>query len=200
MTAGGNKLDYPGDASSPTVSMMDSKLHINSTISHAKHSAHHLSLDIKHYLLGTPMAYYQYMRVRPSVIPREVWNDPRYNIQVNADGYVNLEIPLRMYGLKGAVIIAFNQLVTKLAPAQYKPAPFTPGLWRHHTKRTTFILCVDNFGVKSFSQPDAQHLINAIQAHYELTIDWSGLLYCGLTLDWHYNQGYVDISMPGYAD
>jgi hypothetical protein len=105
-----------------------------------------------------------------------------------------------MYGLKEAAIIAFNQLVTKLAPASYKPAPFTPGLWCHHTKKTTFVLCVDNFGVNYFSQPDAQHLIDAIKAHYELTIDWSGLLYCGLTLDWHYDQGYVDVSMPGYVD
>jgi hypothetical protein len=27
MTAGGDKLDYPGDASSPTVSMLDAKIH-----------------------------------------------------------------------------------------------------------------------------------------------------------------------------
>jgi hypothetical protein len=32
MTAGGDRLDYPGDASSPTVSMLDAKMHINSTI------------------------------------------------------------------------------------------------------------------------------------------------------------------------
>jgi hypothetical protein len=199
MTAGGDKLDYPGDASSPTVSMMDSKLHINSTISDAKHGARHLGLDIKNCFLGTPMAYFQYMRVPPSVIPREVWNDPRCNIQVDADGYAYLDIWRSMYGLKEAAIIAFNQLVTKLAPAGYKPAPFTPGLWRHHTKKTTFVLCVDNFGVKYFSKSDAHHLIDAIKAHYELTINWSGSLYCGLILDWHYDQGYVDISMPGYV-
>jgi hypothetical protein len=72
MTAGGDKLDYPGDASSPTVSMLDAKLHLNSTISDAKHGARHLGLDIKNYFLGTPMAYYQYMRVQQSVIPQEV--------------------------------------------------------------------------------------------------------------------------------
>ena len=26
-----------------------------------------------------------------------------------------------------------------------------------------------------------------------------GSLYCGITLDWHYNQQYVDISMVGYV-
>jgi hypothetical protein len=38
-----------------------------------------------------------------------------------------------------------------------------------------------------------QHLIDALQADYELTIDWEGTLYCGLTIDWHYAEGYVDV-------
>jgi hypothetical protein len=200
MTAGGDKLDYPGDASSPTVSMLDAKIHINSTISDAKNGARHLGLDIKNYYLGTPMEYFQYIRVPTSVIPQEVWDDPRYDIQVANDGYVYLEIRRGMYGLKEAGIIAFNQLVRKLAPSGYEPMPFTPGLWRHRTRRTTFVLCVDDFGVKYFSKPDAMHLIDAIKADYDLTIDWSGALYCGLTLDWHYDAGYVDVSMPGYVE
>jgi len=101
-----------------------------------------------------------------------------------------------MYGLKEASILAFNQLVQKLKPAGYEPMPFTPGLWRHRTKRTTFALCVDNFGVKYFSTADATHLIDTVKAHYDLTVDWTGK-YCGLALDWHYDKGYVDISMPG---
>jgi hypothetical protein len=36
-----------------------------------------------------------------------------------------------MYGLKEAGILAMEQLVAKLAPHGYEPAPFTPGLWRH---------------------------------------------------------------------
>jgi hypothetical protein len=200
MTAGGDKLDYPGDASSPAVSMLDAKLHINSTISDAKNGARYLGLDIKNFYLGTPMTYFQYLRVRPSVIPQEVWDDPRYDIPIAADGYIYLEIRRGMYGLKEAGVIAFIQLVKKLAPYGYMPMPFTPGLWRHNTKRTTFALCVDDFGVKYFSHADAMHLINAVKDHYELTINWSGKLYCGLSLDWHYDEGYVDISMPGYVN
>jgi hypothetical protein len=198
MTAGGDKLDYPGDASSPAVSMLDAKLHINSTISDAKHGARYLGLDIKNYFLGTPLKYFQYMRDHPSSIPQEIWDDPGYSIFVAA-GYIYLEIRRGMYGLLEAAIIAFNQLVTKLAPAGYKPMPFTPGLWRHPTKRTTFTLCVDDFGVKYFSHADALHLITALKTHYELTTDWTGALYCGLTLAWNYAQGYVDVSTPGYV-
>jgi hypothetical protein len=101
------------------------------------------------------------MRVLPWCIPQEVWDDPDYDIQVATDGYIYLEIRRGMYGLKEAGIIAFNQLVKKLAPFGYEPMSFTPGLWRHKTKRTTFVLCVDDFGVKYFSKDDANHLINA---------------------------------------
>jgi hypothetical protein len=59
MTAGGNQLDYPGDASSPAVAILDAKLHINSTISNASRGARYMGIDIKNYYLGTPMKYYQ---------------------------------------------------------------------------------------------------------------------------------------------
>jgi hypothetical protein len=104
-----------------------------------------------------------------------------------------------MYGLKEAGILAFNQLVQKLKPAGYESMPFTPGYWRHRTKRATFALCVDDFGIKYFSKADAMHLIETVKALYDLTIDSDGKLYCGLALDWHYDKGFVDISMPGYV-
>jgi hypothetical protein len=104
-----------------------------------------------------------------------------------------------MCGLKEAGVIDFNQLVQTLEPSGYKPMPLTPGLWRHHTRRTTSVLCVDSFGVKCFSKAsNALHLINAAKANCNLTIDWSRELHCGLTLDWHYDEGCVDISMSGY--
>jgi hypothetical protein len=33
---------------------------------------------------------------------------------------------------------------------------------------------------------------------YEVTEDWSGKLYCGISLDWDYKKKTVDLSMPGY--
>ena len=42
LTAGGDKLDYPGDPSSPAVSLLNVKIHINSTISRAKHNARYM--------------------------------------------------------------------------------------------------------------------------------------------------------------
>ena len=77
--------------------------------------------------------------------------------------------------------------------------PQTHGIWRHTSRKTTFTLCVDDFGIQYFSKADADHLIDAIQNTYECSIDWEGTQYCGLTLAWKYPKGYVDISMPGYV-
>ena len=41
--------------------------------------------------------------------------------------------------------------------------------------------------------------MNALKEHYELSIDYKGELYCGITLKWNYEKRYVDISMTGYV-
>ena len=104
-----------------------------------------------------------------------------------------------MYGLKEAGIIAFKNLVQNLKPHGYSPMKYTPGLWRHKTKPTTFTLCVDDFSVKYFTPADAHHLINAIKTKYECTIDWSRSMYVGINLKWNYEKGYVDTSMEGLS-
>jgi endonuclease I len=59
---------------------------------------------------------------------------------------------------------------------------------------------VDDFGVKYVGKENVEHLIQCLKgAKYKLTKDWSGSLYCGISIDWNYKEGYVDISMPGYV-
>ena len=60
-------------------------------------------------------------------------------------------------------------------------------------------LWVDNFGIKYIHKPEIDHLIAILDKDYKMTIDWSGKTYCGLTLDWNYAKGYVDLSLPGYV-
>jgi hypothetical protein len=107
MTAGGDQLDYPDNASSPAVAMLDAKLYINSTFSDAHKGARYLGIDIKTYYLRTPMKYYQYIRVHAKMIPQEVWDNSRYAPHIEADGFVYLKICRGMYGLKEAGILAF---------------------------------------------------------------------------------------------
>eukprot|EP00957_Ditylum_brightwellii_P105961 8082745-Ditylum_brightwellii.AAC.1 len=46
---------------------------------------------------------------------------------------------------------------------------------------------------------DVEHLLNAIQTHYDVSEDWMGSLYCGITFTWNYKEGWVEISIPGYV-
>ena len=103
-----------------------------------------------------------------------------------------------MYGLKQAAILAYDQLVKNLEQDGYSPCPVSVGIWKHKTRATKFCLCVDDFGIKYNSLDDANHLLDALRKHYQISVDWTGKNYCGLTIDWHYDKGYVDISMPGY--
>jgi hypothetical protein len=58
---------------------------------------------------------------------------------------------------------------------------------------------VDDFAVKYVTEADEHHLRNALLRHYEITTDWGGTVYSGITLDWDYNNCTCDISMPGYT-
>ena len=62
----------------------------------------------------------------------------------------------------------------------------------------TFTLVVDDFGVKYTGKHTALHLINALKDLYNVSVDYTGTLYCGLTINWDYRAGNVEISMPDY--
>lgn len=58
---------------------------------------------------------------------------------------------------------------------------------------------VDDFGVKYKCSKDARHLMNVLKQHYDVTEDWTGARYIGITLDWDYKKQQVHLSMPGYV-
>ena len=103
-----------------------------------------------------------------------------------------------MYGLKQATVLTYKNLITNLKDFGYSPGKNITGIWTHKTRRTTFCLYVDDFGVKFFNKSDADHLLSSLQQNYEYTVDWSGEIFCGLTIVWNYNKEYADISMPKY--
>jgi hypothetical protein len=45
----------------------------------------------------------------------------------------------------------------------------------------------------------AEHLATVIASKYKMTTDWTGQLYCGITLHWDYIKRTVLLSMPGYV-
>jgi hypothetical protein len=104
-----------------------------------------------------------------------------------------------MYRLNQAGLMANLLLQTRLAPFGYYPARNTPVLWAHKTRPISFKLVVDDFTVKYVGKHHAEHLRNALLGTYELTTDWTAMVYSGMTLKWDYNKHTCDISMPGYV-
>jgi hypothetical protein len=67
-------------------------------------------------------------------------------------------------------------------------------------RQAAFSLVVDNFAVKYVTLADAHHLRNALLHNYEITTDWGGTVYSGITLKWDYHKRTCNISMPGYVN
>ena len=198
LVVGGDKLDYLEDAGSPAATMLETKILLNSTISDADKGAKFMSADLKDFFLKSIMPEPEYMRIPWNIIPNDIIR--RYNLTEKRHGdYVYVKITKGMYGLKQAAILAYKQLCDHLASHGYTPIEGTDCMFKHKTRRTIFCLCVDDFGIKYYSKADADHLINALKEKYEGTQDWSGKHFCGYTIDWHYEQRYVDISMPTYV-
>ena len=105
-----------------------------------------------------------------------------------------------MYGLKQAGRIANDRLKQHMKIHGYVPCRCTPGLFNHTSRKISFALCVDNFGVKYIEKSDAQHLLTCIEKLYKCTTAWEGKLYLGMTLNWNYTKRWMEKSMPGYID
>jgi hypothetical protein len=195
LTAGGDRIDYPGNVSTPTVDMTTVKCHLNSVVSTP--DAKYMTIDISDFYLNTPMDRYEYMRIPIALIPQAIID--QYKLEdIVSNGFVMVEIRKGVYGLPQAGFLAHDQLIVFLADGGYFPAAHTPGLFLHKTKPISFTLCVDDFGVKYTKREHVEELITLLQNKYKITIDWTGDLYLGLTLTWDYEARTVDLSMPGY--
>ncbi len=70
LVAGGDRVHYPFDASTPTADLLTVKLLINSMVSTP--GARFFTIDIKNFYLCTPMMRYKYMRLKLSNMPDNV--------------------------------------------------------------------------------------------------------------------------------
>ena len=114
---------------------METKLLVNSIISHAKDGDHFISADINNYFLATLMAQADYMKVQYKHISEDIRQ--QYNLQdkVTSENCIYIRIKKGMYVLKQAAILDYNQLKRKLLPHGYFPVVCTIGLWYHDTQQ-----------------------------------------------------------------
>ena len=196
ITVGGNLIDYPFELTTRTADLTTSKVMWNSVISTP--GARYACADVKNFYLETPLDRYEYMIMPIKLIPQEIID--QYDLMPKVkNGHVYMEIRKGMYGLPQSGILSNKLLKERLSEHGYYELPHTPGLFTHKTRPVWFTLVVDDFGIKYIGKQHAEHLISVLRGHYSVEVDWEGLLYCGITLDWHYDDRYVDISMPNYV-
>ena len=140
----------------------------------------------------------EYLRIHQRYFSTEFKDTYNLNNKIH-NNYIYCRVKKGMYGLKQAAILAYKLLLKQLATDGYNHIPLTNGLFKHNIRKIIFALCVDDFGVKYHCQQDLQHLITSQRKYYDISIDYDGQNCCSLQLDWHYNKGYVDISMPSYV-
>ena len=137
------------------------------------------------------------MKISLVILPEEII--AQYNLfQLASNGWVYLEIRKGMPGLRQAGHIANDRLKIHLAEFGYSPVAQTPSLWKHATKDIGFSLVVDDFGVKYVGKDTADYLTQVLKNLYNISIGWTGSLYCSLTINWDYDKSICDISMPTY--
>jgi hypothetical protein len=197
LTVGGNLLVCLYDVSAPTSDLTTSKLLFNSVISTP--GARFITFDLKNFYLKTPLPTARYMRMKLDILPEEIIE--KYNLRAIAhNGWVYFKIKRGMYGLPEAGILANKLLKKRLLKSGYYECQYTPGLYKHVWRPIMFSLIVDDFGVKCQGIQHAKHLKAELEKHYEVSVDWEGKLFCGITLDWNYKMGHVDLSVPGYVE
>ena len=197
ITVGGNLIHYPGEVTTRTADMVTSKILWNSVLSTP--DAKYCCADVKNFYLETPMDRYKCMRIPARQIP-DAFLDSYHLRPKIFKGHLYMEIRRGMYGLPQAGIIANQLLRKRLEPHGYYEVRNTPGLWKHRTRTTVFSLVVDDFGIKYTGDENAKHLIATLEKYYTFKTDWTGGLYCGIQLGWHYHgHRHLDVSMPKYV-
>ena len=206
ITLGGNLVNYPGDVGTKTADLLTVKILLNSVISTP--GAKFMSLDISNFYLMAPMTRYEYVRMNLSDFPEEMIEEYKLRDIATKDGCVIAECRKCVYGLPQAGILANKYLEKRLNEYGYYQSQYTNGLWMHKTRPIQFALCVDDFGVKYVNKQDVEHLVGALTANnpetgkpmFEVSIDEKGSRYCGIFMDWDYENREVHVSIPGYVE
>ena len=195
-TVGGDRIDYPWEVTTKTSNLVTCKVLFNDVIS--TKDGRFLTIDIKDFFLNNMLPRKEYMKIHLDTIPNAIRELYKLD-EMATDGFIYFEVSKGMYGLPQAGRVANDTLIPRLEAAGYYQSNRVPGLFLHCTNSVKFSLIVDDFGVRYIDKADAQHLIATLSADYPITVDWTGSNYCRINLDWHYDEGYVDISMQGYV-
>jgi hypothetical protein len=179
MTAGGNLINYKSSAFGQTVDLDTENIDWNSVISTVL--TKYMCLDIQNFYLTAVL--------KIPLTSFTAWILEQYDLTKHAlNGYVHLEMRRVVWGLPQVGILANKHLSSKLASFGCYESTNTPGLWCHKTRPIMFTQVVDDFGINYINKDDVNHLISSIKKYDSFTKDWMGNLYCGIQLNWGYEN------------
>ena len=136
----------------------------------------------------------------PRWIPLQDFIDKNQIGHLFINNKILVKIRKGMYGIPQAGQLAYIALIKYLQLHGYTCAGFTPGLSKHVTQDTLFSFVVDDFGVKYTVKNDTLYLIDTLKKKYPgISIDWSGIIFLGIYLDWEHAKSTVTLSMPTYV-
>ena len=199
-TIGGDQIVYTDEKSAQTASLTTVKAVLNSVVSG---DDIFITADIKDYYLGTDLPYAEYMWLKYDDLSAYV-RDKYHLCDIVYKGRVLVMVVKGIYGLPQAGFLAKQRLTKHLAGHGYIECKNTPCLFKHISRPTVFTLIVDDFGIKTKSIDEANHLIEALREIYELKVDYTGAKYLGIQLDWDLTPApgmprSVRLSIPGYV-
>jgi hypothetical protein len=95
-----------------------------------------------------------------------------------------------MYGLPQAGKIANGELVPHLTSHGYQPPmqTHTPPLLSRDLPHSFFPWRLQLWSPVYVGCELAKHLASIMAAKYKMTTNWTGNLYCGITLKWDYSK------------
>eukprot|EP00804_Cyclotella_cryptica_P014225 CCRYP_005643-RA/>CCRYP_005643-RA protein AED:0.40 eAED:0.40 QI:0/0/0/1/0/0/2/0/323 len=196
-TMDGNHINYPNDVGNTTATLLLIKILLNSVISMP--GAQFANADISNFYLMTPLKHPEYAKVKLSDIPEEVIEEYKlHEKEVTTDGLVYMMVVQGMYDLPQAGSLGHDLLEKHLNKEGYFQIKIVPRLWSHKTRDIKFVLVVNDFRIKYIKQADLDHLAQALEKHYQVTVDKESKEFVKINLDWDYENEKVHLSMAPY--
>jgi hypothetical protein len=117
----GDRINYPGNAATPTADILSAKIFFNSVISTP--GAKFMTMDISNFYLNTPLKLSEFIRMCIGNIPDKIIQEYNLHNIMEPDGTIYIKIILGMYRLPHASLIVYELLKkpTWVPPEQIGP-------------------------------------------------------------------------------
>jgi hypothetical protein len=104
-----------------------------------------------------------------------------------------------MYGLKDAGKLSNLRLVSLLSESGFFETS-TPCLFRHVSRPISFVLVVDDFGIKYHNRHDYDYLISCLSRLYHVKSHPIASKFLGFSITHNRSQRTLSLAYPGYVD